>query len=184
MSLTPSKMLPLGTKAPDFELINPVSSKQIKLSDSRGELATVIMFICNHCPFVKYLNNELVVIANEHIDKGIGFIAINSNDVMNYPEDAPLEMIKTAKENNYPFPYLFDESQKVAKAYDAACTPDFYLFDDQLKLVYRGQLDSSRPGNNIPITGTDLRLAIDCILKKKPQQVEQKPSVGCNIKWK
>jgi len=184
MSLTPSKMLPLGTKAPDFELINPISSKQIKLSDSRGKIATVIMFICNHCPFVKYLNNELVVIANEHIDKGIAFIAINSNDIVNYPEDAPLEMIKTAKENNYPFPYLFDESQKVAKSYDAACTPDFYLFDDQLKLVYRGQLDSSRPGNNIPITGRDLRFAIDCIFKKKPQQEEQKPSVGCNIKWK
>ena len=184
MSLTPSKMLPLGTKAPDFKLINPITSKRIRLSDFRGKQGTVIMFICNHCPFVKYVNNELVAIANEYLNKGIGFIAINSNDIINYPEDAPLEMIKTAKENNYPFPYLFDESQKVAKDYDAACTPDFYVFDDQLKLVYRGQLDSSRPGNNIPITGRDLRLAIDCILKNIPQQVEQKPSVGCNIKWK
>ena len=177
-------MLPLGTKAPDFELINPVSSKQIRLSESKGEQGTVIMFICNHCPFVKYVNNELVAIANEYLNKGIGFIAINSNDIINYPEDAPLEMIKTAKENNYSFPYLFDEFQEVAKAYDAACTPDFYLFDDQLKLVYRGQLDSSRPGNNIPVTGTDLRLAIDCTLNNTPQQVSQKPSMGCNIKWK
>ena len=184
MSLTPSKMLPLGTKAPDFELINPVSSKQIRLSESKGEQGTVIMFICNHCPFVKYVNNELVTIANEYLNKGIGFIAINSNDIINYPEDAPLEMIKTAKENNYSFPYLFDEFQEVAKAYDAACTPDFYLFDDQLKLVYRGQLDSSRPGNTIPVTGTDLRLAIDCTLNNTLQQVSQKPSMGCNIKWK
>jgi len=177
-------MLPLGTKAPDFELINPVSSKQIRLSDSKGEQGTVIMFICNHCPFVKYVNNELVAIANEYLHKGIGFIAINSNDIIKYPEDAPLEMIKIAKENNYPFPYIFDESQEAAKAYDAACTPDFYLFDDQLKLVYRGQLDSSRPGNDIPVTGTDLRLAIDCVLKNTLQPVPQKPSMGCNIKWK
>jgi len=184
MSLTPSKMLPLGTKAPDFELINPITSKQIRLSDSRGKQGTVIMFICNHCPFVKYVNNELVAIANEYLNKGIGFIAINSNDIINYPEDAPLEMIKTAKENNYSFPYLFDKFQEVAKAYDAACTPDFYLFDDQLKLVYRGQLDGSRPGNNIPVTGTDLRLAIDCTLNNTQQQVSQKPSMGCNIKWK
>ncbi|MFT4800806.1 MAG: thiol-disulfide isomerase/thioredoxin [Flavobacteriaceae bacterium] len=184
MSLTPSNMLPLGTKAPGFELINPVSSKQIKLNDSKGEKGTVIMFICNHCPFVKYVNNELVAIANEYLNKGIGFIAINSNDVINYPEDSPLEMIKTAEENNYPFPYLFDESQEVAKAYDAACTPDFYLFDDQLKLVYRGQLDSSRLGNNIPITGIDLRQGIEHIINNTLQQVSQKSSMGCNIKWK
>tara|TARA_B100000809_G_scaffold266803_1_gene331755 strand:- start:7107 stop:7661 length:555 start_codon:yes stop_codon:yes gene_type:complete len=184
MSLTPSKMLPLGTKAPDFELINPISSKQIKLNDFKGKKGTVIMFICNHCPFVKYVNNELVAIANEYLNKGIGFIAINSNDVINYPEDSPLEMIKTTKENNYPFPYLFDESQEVAKAYDAACTPDFYLFDDQLKLVYRGQLDSSRPENNIPITGIDLRQGIDLVISNNFQQVSQKPSMGCNIKWK
>ena len=184
MSLTPSKMLPLGTKAPDFKLINPITSKQIRLSDFRGKQGTVIMFICNHCPFVKYVNNELVAIANEYLNKGIGFIAINSNDIINYPEDAPLEMIKTAKVNNYPFPYLFDESQETAKAYDAACTPDFYLFNDQLKLLYRGQLDSSRPGNNIPITGIDLRQGIDHLINNTIQQVLQKPSMGCNIKWK
>jgi thiol-disulfide isomerase/thioredoxin len=184
MSLTPSKMLALGTKAPDFELINPITSKQLKLCDSIGKQGTVIMFICNHCPFVKYINNELVAIANKYLNKGIGFIAINSNDTINYPEDAPLEMIKTAKANNYPFPYLFDESQEVAKAYDAACTPDFYLFNDQLRLVYRGQLDSSRPGNNIRITGTDLRQGIDHLMNNTLQQVVQKPSMGCNIKWK
>ena len=184
MSLTPSNMLPLGTKTPDFEILNPVSSNKIKLQDIKGEKGTVIMFICNHCPFVKYVNNELVAIANEYLNKGIGFIAINSNDVINYPEDSPIEMIKTAKENKYPFPYLFDETQEVAKAYDAACTPDFYLFDNQLKLVYRGQLDGSRPGNNIEITGTDLRLAIDYVLCNTQQKVTQKPSMGCNIKWK
>ena len=184
MSLTPSNMLPLGTKAPDFELTNPVSSKQVKLTDSNGKKGTVIMFICNHCPFVKYVNNELVAIANEYLNKGIGFIAINSNDTINYPEDSPMEMIKPSMENKYPFPYLFDESQEVAKAYDAACTPDFYLFDDQLKLVYRGQLDSSRLGNNITITGTNLRQGIDHVLNNTLQEITQKPSMGCNIKWK
>lgn len=184
MSLTPSNMMPLGTKAPDFKLLNPITLKNEALNDIKGEKGTVIMFICNHCPFVKYVNNELVAIANEYIDKGIGFIAINSNDILNYPEDSPEEMVITANKNNYPFPYLFDETQEIAKAYDAACTPDFYLFNSQLALVYRGQLDSSRPGNETPITGIDLRQAINNIIKNQHQQTDQKPSMGCNIKWK
>ena len=177
-------MMPLGTKAPEFELINPITSELNSLNDYKGDNGTVIMFICNHCPFVIYVNDELVSIANEYKKSGINFIAINSNDIINYPEDSPEKMVITAKEYNYTFPYLFDETQKIAKAYDAACTPDFYLFDNQLELVYRGQLDSSRPGNEIPITGKELRQAINNVLNKKPQQKIQKPSMGCNIKWK
>lgn len=177
-------MMPLGTKAPEFELMNPITSKLNSLNDYKGVIGTVIMFICNHCPFVIYVNGELVSIANEYIKSGINFIAINSNDIINYPEDSPKKMVITAKECNYPFPYLFDETQEIAKAYDAACTPDFYLFDHQLELVYRGQLDSSRPGNETPITGKDLRQAINNVINNIPQQIMQKPSMGCNIKWK
>lgn len=184
MARTPSNMLPLGTKAPDFELLDTVSDKQLSLKDGKGENGTVVMFICNHCPFVVHVNPEIVSLANAYQDKGIGFVAISSNDVENYPQDAPHLMKEKAKGEKYPFPYLYDETQKVAKAYDAACTPDFYLFDADLKLVYRGQLDNSRPGNGLPLTGEDLRKAMDALLDGTAIDPEQKPSLGCNIKWK
>ena len=142
------------------------------------------MFICNHCPFVIHVNEALVAIANEYAKKGISFIAISSNDVVNYPQDSPEKMAIHAKNKNYPFPYLYDETQDVAKAYDAACTPDLYVFDGNLKLVYRGQLDDSRPGNGIAVTGKDLKHALDCVLENKENTNTQKPSIGCNIKWK
>ncbi|NNK59100.1 MAG: thioredoxin family protein [Flavobacteriaceae bacterium] len=184
MARTPSNMLPLGTRAPEFNLLDTVSDQQTSLADLSGEKGTVIMFICNHCPFVVHVNSELVAIANSYSDRGISFIAISSNDVINYPQDGPDHMKVNAKENNYPFPYLYDASQDIAKAYDAACTPDFYLFDAQLKLVYRGQLDDSRPGNGIPLTGRDLRTALDDLLAGQDISSVQKPSIGCNIKWK
>lgn len=184
MAITPSNMIPLGTKAPDFNLIDSVSSKSFDLESIRGEKGTVVMFICNHCPFVKHVNDEIVRICNDYHVTGFGFVAINSNDVDNYPEDAPDKMWEAARKYNYTFPYLFDETQEVAKAYDAACTPDFYLFDSDLKLIYRGQLDNSRPGNSIPVNGRDLREALDNVLNNSPQRKEQKPSIGCNIKWK
>ena len=184
MSLTPSNMMPLGTKAPDFNLVNPLTSKKVSLENSRGKKGTLVMFICNHCPFVIHVNKEIVSVANDYRMKDFGFVAISSNDIKNYPEDSPEKMVISAQNNEYPFPYLYDESQEVAKAYDAACTPDFYLFDNQLTLVYRGQLDNSRPGNNIQSTGRDLREALDNILNNSPQAKNQKPSVGCNIKWK
>jgi thiol-disulfide isomerase/thioredoxin len=142
------------------------------------------MFICNHCPFVKHVNDELVRLGNDYNDKGIGFVAISSNDVENYPDDSPGMMKIVAQEMEYPFPYLYDETQEVAKAYDAACTPDFYVFDKDLKLVYRGQLDDSRPGNDIPVTGKDLRSALNAVIDGKEVSDDQKPSLGCNIKWK
>ena len=184
MSLTPSNMMPLGTKAPDFNLINPLTSKKVSLENSKGKKGTLVMFICNHCPFVIHVNKEIVSVANDYRMKDFGFVAISSNDIKNYPEDSPEKMVISAQNNEYPFPYLYDESQEVAKAYDAACTPDFYLFDNELTLVYRGQLDNSRPGNNIQSTGRDLREALDNILNNSPQAKNQKPSVGCNIKWK
>jgi len=184
MAITPSNMIPLGTKAPEFNLIDAVSSKSFDLESVRGEKGTVIMFICNHCPFVKHVNDEIVRICNDYHVTGFGFAAINSNDVENYPEDAPDKMWETARKFNYTFPYLFDETQEVAKAYDAACTPDFYLFDADLKLIYRGQLDNSRPGNRIPVNGRDLREALDNVLNNNPQRKDQKPSIGCNIKWR
>ena len=184
MALTPSNMMPIGTKAPDFSLVDAVTKNSVSLESIRGSKGTVVMFICNHCPFVKHVNEELVRLSNDYRVPGFGFVAISSNDVVNYPEDSPELMWKTAREENYPFPYLYDETQEVAKAYDAACTPDFYLFDAELKLVYRGQLDDSRPGNRIPVNGRDLREALDNILNNNPQREEQKPSIGCNIKWK
>lgn len=184
MAVTPSNMLPLGTKAPDFTLPNTINDHLISLADIRGEKGTVIMFICNHCPYVKHVNKELVRLSNDYRVTGFGFAAISSNDVESYPQDGPQKMRKVALENNYPFPYLYDETQEVAKAYDAACTPDFYLFDTDLKLVYRGQLDSSRPGNSIPVNGIDLRQALDAILNNNPPLKTQIPSMGCNIKWK
>lgn len=184
MARTPSNMLPLGTTAPDFELLDTISDNKLSLKEIKGKKGTVVMFICNHCPFVVHVNPEITRLAGEYQDKGIGFIAISSNDVENYPQDAPHLMKAKAREEGYPFPYLYDETQKVAKAYDAACTPDFYLFDTDLKLVYRGQLDNSRPGNGLPLTGEDLRRAMDALLTGTAIDPEQKPSLGCNIKWK
>lgn len=184
MARTPSNMLDLDTQAPDFTLFDTTSDKTQSLSDLKGENGTVIMFICNHCPFVVHVNKELVNITNMYTEKGIGFIAISSNDVINYPQDGPGLMKQHAAAVGYPFPYLYDETQEVAKAYDAACTPDLYLFDGDLKLSYRGQLDDSRPGNGIPVTGNDLRHAINCLLNTEENTETQKPSIGCNIKWK
>ncbi len=184
MALTPSNMIPLGTTAPDFTLPDVVSGNKYSLHDLKGDKGTVIMFICNHCPFVKHINPELVRLANDYKDKGFTFVAISSNDAVSHPEDAPDKMKEQAIALNYPFPYLYDESQEVAKAYDAACTPDFYIFDVLLKLVYRGQLDDSRPGNNIPLSGKDIRLALDNIWIGREVAPMQRPSIGCNIKWK
>lgn len=184
MARTASNMLPLGTKAPNFELIDTITNTLINLESIIGEEGTVIMFICNHCPFVIHVNSELVSIANEFNTKGISFIAISSNDAINYPQDSPEMMKVHAQNEGYLFPYLFDESQDVAKAYDAACTPDFYVFNNELELVYRGRLDDSRPGNGLPVDGRDLRHALNCLLQNKPIEKIQKPSIGCNIKWK
>lgn len=177
-------MLPLDTRAPSFILPDTVSGKEVSLGELKGQKGTLIMFICNHCPFVKHVNPELVRLAGDYQDRGVGFIAISSNDVENYPEDHPDKMKETAALEGYPFPYLYDASQEVARDYQAACTPDFYLFGPDLKLRYRGQLDSSRPGNEVPVTGEDLRRALDCLLDGRPVPPEQKPSLGCNIKWK
>ncbi len=184
MARTPSNMLPLGTIAPDFNLVNTLTDTDITLQECKGDKGTVVMFICNHCPFVIHVNSEIAKLAKDYQAQGIGFVAISSNDVVNYPQDAPHLMKTTAQENAYSFPYLYDETQEVAKAYDAACTPDFYLFDADLKLVYRGQLDDSRPGNGIPVTGKDLRAALDAVLHNTVIDTIQKPSIGCNIKWK
>ncbi len=183
MALTESTMLPLGTTAPNFHIKDVVSNNYYSLDDLKSDQATVIMFICNHCPFVIHVNPELVKIANEYKNQGVSFVAISSNDVENYPEDAPEKMSIVAKVLKYPFPYLYDKHQEVAKAYDAACTPDFYVFDGDMKLSYRGRLDQSRPGNNVPLTGTDLRHAIDKTIAGKSID-PQYPSAGCNIKWK
>jgi len=184
MSLTPSNMIPLGTVAPNFRLNDPVTKSTVSLESIRGEKGTVVMFLSNHCPYVKHVNDELVRVANDYNVIGFGFVAISSNDIENYPQDAPKFMIETARKENYHFPYVYDETQEVAKLYEAACTPDFYLFDAELKLVYRGQLDNSRPGNGIPSNGRDLREALDNILNNNAQRTDQKPSMGCNIKWK
>lgn len=184
MALTPSNMLPLGTKAPDFNLINTIDDKMVSLESAKGINGTVVMFICNHCPFVKHINSQLAKLAKDYKQKEVNIIAISSNDVKNYPEDAPNLMKLNAIENDFTFPYLYDKTQDVAKAYDAACTPDFYVFDSELKLAYRGQLDSSRPGNGMPVTGEDLRFAIDAVINNNPVSDIQKPSIGCNIKWK
>jgi peroxiredoxin len=184
MTAIPSNMLPLGTMAPDFRLLDTVSQKQLSLSDLKSDIATVIMFICNHCPYVKHVQDKLTEVTGQYKEKGISFIAISSNDVKNYPEDSPEKMKEIANKKGYSFPYLYDETQDVARAYQAACTPDFYIFDKNLKCVYRGQFDDSRPGNNIPVSGKDLKVALDNILQGLPVNAEQKPSIGCNIKWK
>lgn len=184
MALTPSTMLPLGTLAPDFNLPDTISRKMISLQELKSPIGTVVMFICNHCPYVKHIQTELVSLANKYQAKNIQFIAINSNDVKNYPDDSPENMQKEAEAHRYPFPYLYDETQSVAKAYQAACTPDFYLFDRDLFCVYRGRFDDSTPGKNIPVTGKDLSAALDYLLQNKEINHDQKPSIGCNIKWK
>lgn len=184
MALTPSNMLALGTQAPDFTLPDSTSGNTFSLNDLKGKCATVIMFICNHCPYVKHVNPELVKLANDYMPKGINFVAISSNDTVSHPEDAPDKMKQTAYELKYPFVYLYDKTQQVAKDYDAACTPDFYIFDKNLLLVYRGQLDDSRPSNNIPLSGRDIRAALENILDNTPVSPYQRPSIGCNIKWK
>jgi peroxiredoxin len=183
MAQTPSNMIPLGTAAPDFALPD-TDGNTVSLHDFDNAPALLVMFICNHCPFVKHLREALRDFASEYQPKGLAIVAINSNDVENYPDDSPEKMKHEKADTGWTFPYLFDETQQVAKAYKAACTPDFFLFDKNRKLVYRGQFDSSRPGNDEPITGADLRAAVDAVLEGREVPEDQHPSIGCNIKWK
>jgi peroxiredoxin len=183
MALTPSRMLPLGTAAPHFQLDDAVSGRRLALADVRGARGTLVMFICNHCPYVKHVNPELVRLGHDYAPRGIGLVAISSNDAVQYPQDNPDAMARCARELGYPFPYLFDASQDVARAYDAACTPDFFLFDADLRLVYRGRLDDSTPGNGRALTGADLRAALEALLAGTAIDAHQQPSMGCNIKW-
>lgn len=183
MSLTPSTMLPLGTKAPDFSLPG-VDGALYSLDDFKDAPAFLVMFICNHCPYVKHINEGITILVAKYQAKGVMAVAINSNDVANYPEDNLENIVEASNKLGYTFPYLLDETQEVAKAYQAACTPDFFVFNSELKLVYRGQMDDSRPGNNIPVTGKDLRSALDDVLAGRLPSSDQKPSMGCNIKWK
>jgi peroxiredoxin len=184
MAETPSTMLPLGTAMPEFSLPNTVTGETYTWADLKDKRAALIMFICNHCPFVKHIIGELGRIAADYMAKGIGIVAINSNDAAKYADDDPEHMKALARDEGWEFPFLFDESQEVAKLFQAACTPDFFVFDTAGKLAYRGQLDDSRPGNNAPVTGTDLREALDAVLAGAPPPSQQKPSIGCNIKWK
>lgn len=178
-------MIPLGTPAPDFTLPEPATGKDVRLSDIPAGKATVVMFLCNHCPYVLYINPEIVRIVEEYAPQGVAFVGINSNDAETHPDDAPETMGAHAEAVGYTFPYLFDATQEVARQYDAACTPDFYIFDGERKLVYRGQLDESRPKRNpVPCTGSDLRAALDAVLNGTPVAEVQRPSGGCNIKWK
>lgn len=183
MVKTLSTMLPLGTSAPDFSLPN-IDGNTVSLSDFKDAPALLVMFICNHCPFVKHIADELAKLGSDYQARGAAIVAINSNDVDNYPDDAPAKMKEEAESRGYTFPYLFDDSQEVAKAYRAACTPDFYIFDRNGKLAYRGQLDASRPENGVPVTGEDLRAALDSVLGGQASPEDQTPSIGCNIKWK
>lgn len=184
MALTLSNNFKKGISAPKFSLKDTVSGKTVSLDELKGDKGTVIFFICNHCPFVIHINKALVQIANEYSSKGFSFIAISSNDSEKYPMDGPVNMKIHAKKEGYPFPYLYDETQEVAKAYDASCTPDLYVFDSNLISVYYGQLDDSRPGNNFPVTGKDIRDVLDLLLNKKSYTGNPKPSIGCNIKWR
>ena len=183
MVRTVSTMLPLGTQAPDFTLTN-TDGQRVSLSDFRDKKALVIIFMCNHCPYVKHVAPELTRVSNEYMPKGVGFLGISSNDVVAHPEDSPERMKAEAAKQGYKFPYLYDADQSVAMAYNAACTPDIFVFDSAHRLVYRGQLDDSRPKSDKPLTGNDLRTALDCILAGKQISMEQRPSIGCNIKWK
>ena len=184
MAATETIQIDLGYQAPELNLPDTVSGNNYSFSDLKSDQATVVMFICNHCPFVVHVLPELIRLGNDYKAKGISFIAISSNDVENYPDDAPDKMGMLARQKAFPFPYLYDETQEVAKAYEAACTPDFSIFDGAGKCVYRGQLDSSRPGNNLPLNGADIRAALDAILAGEPVSADQRPSIGCNIKWK
>ncbi len=183
MARTESTMLPLGTKAPDFSLVS-VDGRTVSLADFAEAPALLVMFICNHCPFVKHLADDLARFSAEYMAKGAAVVAINSNDAASYPADSPEQMVREAEDRGYQFPYLYDETQEVAKVYRAACTPDFYVFDGERNLVYRGQYDDSRPDSGIPITGRDLRAALDAVLAGKKPSDDQRPSIGCNIKWR
>jgi peroxiredoxin len=184
MARVASTMLALGTSAPEFQLPDVVSGETISLANFADKTALLVMFICRHCPFVKHVQDELAAIGKDYQNKSLGIVAISANDVENYPDDAPDQLQQMAKELGFTFPVCYDESQTVAKAYTAACTPDFFLFDADRKLAYRGQLDDSRPGNDKPVTGQDLRAAIDALLAGQSVSADQKPSIGCNIKWK
>ncbi|HUA97760.1 MAG TPA: thioredoxin family protein [Terracidiphilus sp.] len=184
MALTESTMLELGTTAPDFALTDVVTGKTVRRDDFKGKKGLLVMFICAHCPYVKHIESTMGPLFAEYVSKPLGVVAISSNDVTSHPADSPEGLKQQAKAHGFTFPYLYDESQDVAHAYMAACTPDFFLFDEDFKLVYRGQYDSSRPGNGIAVTGIDLRTAIDLVLDGKPVPKDQRPSIGCNIKWK
>lgn len=183
MALTPSTMLDLGIEAPDFTLPD-TENRMVRLSEVKNKKPFLVMFICNHCPYVKHIGNELSALTREFQERGVSVFGINSNDMIAYPEDSVDKMVIEKKRLNYSFPYLIDASQSVAKAYKAACTPDFFLFDKSAQLVYRGQFDGSRPGNQIPVTGTDLKKALEAVLKNEKPDLDQRPSIGCNIKWK
>ena len=184
MARTESAMIALGTTAPTFDLEDVTTGERRSLNQVRGEHGLLVMFICRHCPFVMYVEKEIASIGKDFAGKGVGIVAISSNDAETHPDDAPESLKRQAEKLEFKFPYLYDETQEVAKAYDATCTPDFFLFDKDLKLVYRGQLDDSRPGNTIPVTGRDVRTALNSLLAGEPVSTEQKPSIGCNIKWK
>ncbi|MEN3027043.1 MAG: thioredoxin family protein [Chlorobiota bacterium] len=179
-----SREIPLGMKVPDFELLDVVSGQKRSLQELKSERATVIMFICNHCPYVKHIVPKLVEVAREYIPKGVSFIAINSNDPETYPEDSPEKMREVAQQLGYPFPYLFDETQEVARAYGAQCTPEFFVTNAELHLLYHGRFDASTPGNGLPVTGEDLRAALDVLLAGRPVPYPQYPAIGCSIKWR
>ena len=182
MVKTESTMLPLGSTAPQFSLTN-VDGQVVTLEDFADSRALLVMFICNHCPYVIHVAEQLAVLGNEYMQQGVGIVAVSANDISTHPADSPEQMVREAEERGYPFPYLYDEDQSVAKAYRAACTPDFFVFDRNKQLTYRGQLDDSRPDSGIPVTGTDLRTALDATLAGRPVPDPQKPSLGCNIKW-
>lgn len=183
MVKTASTMRKLGTPAPDFKLVN-VDGRIVGLNDFKEEPALLVIFMCNHCPFVIHVAEGLAELARDYMPRGVAVVGINSNDAASHPQDSPEQMVREAEQRGYQFPYLYDETQQVAQAYGAACTPDFFLYDNDRKLVYRGQLDGSRPGNNVPVTGSDLRAALDALLAGKPLPEQQIPSIGCNIKWR
>lgn len=184
MALTPSNIFEQGKQAPDFSLQDAVTGSSISLNDVKGSIATVVMFICNHCPYVLHINQALVALANDYNESGVGFVAISSNDIEKYPQDAPDKMSVHAIDSGYSFPYLYDSTQEIAKVYNAACTPDIYVFDKDLLCTYHGQLDDSRPGNGLPVTGQSVRTVLDVMIEGGLYYGIQKPSVGCNIKWK
>lgn len=184
MARTESNNFPIGTKAPSFQLPDTVSGRQMTFADVKGMEGTVVIFMCNHCPFVKLINHKIAELAKAYQEKGVNFVAISSNDVQNYPEDAPELMAKLAQEEGFIFPYLYDSTQEVAKAYDAACTPDIYVFDKDERCYYHGQIDDARPGNGVEVTGQDLTSALNQLLEGADYQGNMKPSIGCNIKWK